>query len=262
MRLVWRICALTRVERCADGPVRHGTTGADRVPADVRAHADLAHADQRGGHPIGLSRAERDSASRARWSFLSPTRSDSRSIDRSRDRVSRRGVRSLCDCAFWRVRSARSIVPFHFGSAIRPVWGFPIAFDELPLLRRMGKIVIATFQGDDARPPGRWQDQPDAEHWRGVERRRRHARSRMLRYANRVLYLNPDLGEWLPGAAFCPYASLDARSVEPVPPRTDGELVVAHAPSHRKVKAPTSCSPPLRSCAHRDCRCVSTWSRG
>ena len=161
-----------------------------------------------GGHPIGLSRAERELGLESEVVIFEPNPFEFE-VDRSFARSGQAPWRSTPVRLRFLASALRSFDVFHFnfGSAILPVWGFPIAFDELPLLRRIGKIVIATFQGDDARPPDRSQDQPDAEHWRGAERRRRHARMRMLCYANRVFYLNPDLREWLPGAAFCPYAS-------------------------------------------------------
>ena len=125
---------------------------------------------------------------------------------------------------------------FNFGSTLLPGWGLPVAVDELPLLRRLGKRVIATFQGDDARPPQAWSVPPAPAELEGFDRRRRNARERMLRYADHVFYLNPDMRRWLPGASFCAYASFDPRAVEPVPPRTEGELTIIHAPSHRGTK--------------------------
>jgi glycosyltransferase involved in cell wall biosynthesis len=126
---------------------------------------------------------------------------------------------------------------FNFGSTILPVWRFAVAVDELPLLKRMGKVILATFQGSDARPPARWPAPPeDRVFRRTLERRQERARSRLLRYADRVFYLNPDLSEWLPGARFCPYASVDPRELEPVPQRGSGEQTVVHAPSRRGPK--------------------------
>jgi glycosyltransferase involved in cell wall biosynthesis len=58
----------------------------------------------------------------------------------------------------------------------------------------------------------------------------------MLRHADRAFYLNPDLGRYLPGARFMPYANVDVRALTPAPPVARDELVVAHAPSDRAVK--------------------------
>jgi glycosyltransferase involved in cell wall biosynthesis len=57
-----------------------------------------------------------------------------------------------------------------------------------------------------------------------------------LEHADRVFYLNPDLRQWLPGARFLPYASVDPMELEPVPAPEGEELVVAHAPTDRDVK--------------------------
>jgi glycosyltransferase involved in cell wall biosynthesis len=190
-----------------------------------------------GGHPIGLSRAERELGLESEVVVFEPNPFGFNG-DRSFVRPGVPPWRSSPTRLRFLARALRDFDVFHynFGSALLPAWRFPVAFDELPVLRRFGKIVIATFQGSDARPFDRSPNPTGADSRRAVERYRRHARARMLSYADRVFYLNPDLREWLPGATFCPYASLDPRSVKPVPPRQDGELTVAHAPSRRKVK--------------------------
>lgn len=190
-----------------------------------------------GGHPVGLSRAERALGLESDVVVFEPNPFGFE-VDRSFARPGEPPWRSTPTRIRFLAEAIRRYDVFHFnfGSAILPGWGLPIPFDELPLLRRLGKMLVATFQGDDARPPDHSQDKPDAASWDGVRRRRRNARTRMLRYAHRVFYLNPDLREWLPSAAFCPYASFDPWTVKPVPPRADGELTIAHAPSHRGVK--------------------------
>jgi glycosyltransferase involved in cell wall biosynthesis len=190
-----------------------------------------------GGHPIGLARAERElgldsevvTFERDPFAFA---------VDRSYYREGRPPWRTAPTRLRFLAEALRRYDVFHFnfGSALLPGWGLPVAIDELPLLRRMGKVVIATFQGDDARPAGHQSDPPPPEARAGLERRRANARRRLLRYADRVFDLNPDMRQWLPGAMFCPYASFDPRDVTPVPPRVDGELTVLHAPSNRTSK--------------------------
>jgi glycosyltransferase involved in cell wall biosynthesis len=190
-----------------------------------------------GGHPSGLSHAERELGLESEVVVFEPNPFGF-AVDRS---YARSGL------APWRTTPVRlrflahalrhyDVFHFNFGSALMPGWGLPVPLDELPLLRRLGKIVIATFQGDDARPPDHWSAPPPAHMLAAFERRRRHARERMLRYADRVFYLNPDMRQWLPGASFCAYASFDPRGVEPAPPRPDGELTIVHAPSNRAAK--------------------------
>ena len=49
------------------------------------------------------------------------------------------------------------------------------------------------------------------------ERFQAQRRDALLRYADRVFYLNPDLRRFLPGAEFRPYASFDPFALEPTP---------------------------------------------
>jgi glycosyltransferase involved in cell wall biosynthesis len=191
-----------------------------------------------GGNPAGLARAERELGLHSDVVVLArdPFRYEA-------DRTLATDEMPLARAAAQRLRllahAVRSYDVFHFnyGSTIVPVWRFGLAFDELPLLKRVGKTVLATFQGSDARPPSCWP--PAARQgvsFAAVERRQRHSRRRLLRFADRVFYLNPDLREWLPGAQFRPYASVDPRTLRPVPPRQAEELLVVHAPSKRRMK--------------------------
>ncbi|HLH65320.1 MAG TPA: glycosyltransferase [Solirubrobacteraceae bacterium] len=190
-----------------------------------------------GGHPIGLSRAERELGLDSEVVLFEPD-AFGFPADRCYHRRDLPPWRTVPTRLRFLAEAARRYDVFHFnfGSTLLPGWGLPVAVDELPLLRRLGKIVIATFQGDDARPPEAWTPPPPPELWPGLERRRSAGRRRLLRYAHRVLYLNPDQRRWLTGASFCPYASVDPRAIAPVPPRREGELTIVHAPSHRATK--------------------------
>jgi glycosyltransferase involved in cell wall biosynthesis len=123
---------------------------------------------------------------------------------------------------------------FNFGQTLLQIRQLGRVVDELPLLRRLGKTVIVTFQGCDVRPFShcfcRRQECAATTGYRQM------AADRALRYADRVFYLNPDLTSWLPGARFLPYASFDPHSVQPVEPVESGEMVVVHAPTDRAVK--------------------------
>lgn len=108
---------------------------------------------------------------------------------------------------------------------------------ELPWLKRMGKRILVTFQGDDVRPP---EANPFADYSEeGLalqERFQGRRRDALLHFADRVFFLNPDLRRWLPGAEFRAYASVDPRTIRPSPLPEGEETVVAHAPSDRKQK--------------------------
>jgi glycosyltransferase involved in cell wall biosynthesis len=111
----------------------------------------------------------------------------------------------------------------------------------LPLLRRAGRTIAVTFQGDDARQghgsplaaavgEGYYTPAGDA-----VKRRTIAA---FDRYADRIFFLNPDLGEVLPPRArFLPYASVDPNEWRPREPSPlPATPTIVHAPSHRGVK--------------------------
>ena len=108
---------------------------------------------------------------------------------------------------------------------------------ELPWLKRLGKVVLATFQGDDARPPSSNPFGPQDPEYLEMQRVWQPARRQaMLDWADRVFFVNPDLREWLPGGEFRPYASVDPRRFEVSPPPDGDEVVVVHAPSDRGIK--------------------------
>ncbi len=189
-----------------------------------------------GGHAYGLSRAERelglqsDVAVVASGPFGYETDIDLRAgTDRPVWlRFARRGA--------FLARALRKYDLFHFnfGLTLLTVRQFGHVFDELALLKRLGKTVFVTYQGSDVRPAASCPcGRPDCL---AFDRYRQKAARRALRFADRVFYLNPDLREWLPGATFCPYASLDPRLVLPSPEPDSDEIVVVHAPTDVNVK--------------------------
>lgn len=117
---------------------------------------------------------------------------------------------------------------------------------DLPLLRRAGKVVAMTYQGNDARQGDRldrFAISPAAEvgpgyYPPGSDAAKRREIARVDRYADLIYALNPDLLHVLPArTAFLPYANVDPAAVSPGPPRPGSEVpVVAHAPTNRAVK--------------------------
>lgn len=136
------------------------------------------------------------------------------------------------------LRAARGydLIHYNAGAPIFPVRARGHVANELWLLKRLGKRIVVTWQGCDARPRSACRceraecirDDP----WRPLER------EAMLRHADRAWYLNPDLAQWLPGASFLPYANVDVHAIaeQPPPERGAGSLRVAHAPTNRLVK--------------------------
>ena len=119
-------------------------------------------------------------------------------------------------------------------------------FADVVLLKRAGKGIMVTYQGDDARQGDycranleitfATEVDPDYYTARSDAHKRRQI-ARFARHADRIYALNPDLLSVLPSAAaFLPYANVDPRQWEPVVPEPRTRPRVLHAPSHRGVK--------------------------
>jgi glycosyltransferase involved in cell wall biosynthesis len=169
----------------------------------------------------------------------------------------------------WRAWHDFDIIHFNFGATIMPqhlrrrpatagwrrhvgcvavLYTRLVEMLDVSLLKRAGKGIEVTFQGDDARQgdycrrhfaitharevePGYFTPDSDAQKRRRIER--------FDRCADRIYALNPDLLRVLPARAqFLPYSTIDLKQCVPVLPRpgTGQRLRVLHAPSHRGVK--------------------------
>src|SRR5579875_1596866 len=164
------------------------STGHRRWDVGLAARMWLAYEPMRvlhtptntGAHPMGLSLAERELGLNSEVVTFDPNRFGF-PVDRSLFREGAPLWRTVPERLGLLLEVVRhvDVIHFNFGSTILPGWGHLVALDELPLLRRLGKTVVATFQGDDARPPDYWSAPPPPEAWRGIELRRSHARERL-----------------------------------------------------------------------------------
>lgn len=224
-----------------------------------------------GGNPQSLARAERE-LGLASWAVSlhpAPQRYPTDEI------LCPEGTgKLLTEVRRWQLlgRALRDfdIVHFNFGQSFMPEWVPPtkpagggleglarqayraylraVELRDLPWLKRLGKGIVVTYQGDDARQgdaslarfaisaaqvvePGYYTPAWDAH--------KRQRIATMARYADRIYALNPDLLHVLPPSArFLPYASIDLdawRMVEK-PWGASDRPVVLHAPTHRGVK--------------------------
>lgn len=199
------------------------------LPRILHAPADV------GGHAYGLSRGERALGYTSDVAVLAAG-----PFGYEADiRLDVEGLPS------WRVIAKRAafvrraiagydVIHLNFGHPIVAVRRGRWILSELPLLKRAGKTVIVTFQGCDVRPQASCACTSPV--CAAQDPKRRPNARHMLRYADVVYHLNPDLRQWLPGSRFLPYASFDPRSVEPSKPPERDELVVAHGPTNREVK--------------------------
>src|SRR5215217_1584032 len=189
-----------------------------------------------GGNAFGLSHAERELGFKSDVAIFSPGPFGygydidlHAGIDQPVWRRMLRRMRFLS-----KVVDDYDVFHFNFGQSILTVRQLGFVIDELGWLKRRGKAIFVTYQGSDIRPAARC---PCGQRWcLDAEPYRQPAAKRFLAHADRVFYLNPDLREWLPGARFVPYASVDPKLVSPVPLPERDELVVVHAPTDRAVK--------------------------
>jgi len=189
-----------------------------------------------GGHPLGLSRAERELGFESDVIDFTPSY-----ISYGADRTFDLDGRSVASRALIRSRflatAIRKYDVFHFNGgaptmALRTPWG---VFNDLPLLKRLGKTVVVTWQGCDVRPKSACPhcERPTCvaqDRWREADARA------MRKHADRRVFLNPDLRRYLPDADFLPYASVDPLALTPSAAPDREEVVVAHAPTNRGAK--------------------------
>jgi hypothetical protein len=129
------------------------------------------------------------------------------------------------------------------------LYGRAIGMNDLYLLRKAGKGIVVTYQGDDARQgtawgrPGSPFEIPlaeEADHYTVEgDAEKKRAIVKIARYADRIFYVNPDLAAVLPETAtFLPYASLDPRQWQPSKGKanTSSPPLVVHAPFQQGVK--------------------------
>jgi hypothetical protein len=199
-------------------------------PKILHAPADV------GGHAYGLSRAERELGFESDVVVVT-SGPFGYGFDRNLDAgVSHPVWKRLTRRASFLAHAVRKYDVFHFnfGQTLLSVRQLGHGFDELGWLKRRGKTVFVTYQGCDVRPKASCPCR--RPHCFAEDRYRQPAAQRALALADGVFYLNPDLRNWLPGATFTPYASVDARRIDALPEPVGDEVVVVHAPTDVDVK--------------------------
>jgi len=140
---------------------------------------------------------------------------------------------------------------YKYPSWIKRVYGFYSSLFELrdlSLLKKAGKGIVVTYQGDDARQGGYCLDNfevsPATEVEPGYYSKesdiyKQNKIKRFASYADRIYALNPDLLNVLPASArFLPYANVDLREWMPSKKKVSNPRlpVILHAPSHEGIK--------------------------
>ena len=204
-----------------------------------------------GGHAWGLSRAER-------------------SLGVQSDVMVRRSswLRFPCDidlrlgqgvlpARFFRLgrfllHAIRTYDVFHFnwGMSILDHKAWNLHYWDLPLLKKLGKRIVVTFQGCDARmkmlsrerfPTSACAECDVAWCTKEMDAIRRTRIGKVMTYADKVFALNPDLLHFLPGAEFLPYASVNPEEWIPETstagrPSGARPVRVLHMPTNRSIK--------------------------
>ncbi len=137
------------------------------------------------------------------------------------------------------------------------------SFDDLKRARELGKPVIMTLQGCDVRLAGESNRRntftPCAPHRCPAyasclatydDQRRRLIRD-ILPLCDKVFYLNPELGHFVPDATFLPYANVDISKVHPQPRAANALPRILHAPSLAGIKGTSAILAALESLAKR-----------
>jgi glycosyl transferase family 1 len=204
-----------------------------------------------GGHAWGLSRAERalgvqsDVMVRHSSWLEFPCDVDLRLRDHALP------VRLLRLGRFF-LHAVRTYDVFHFnwGMSLLDHRAWHVHHWDFPLLKRLGKRIIVTFQGCDARMKmlsrERLSTSACAEcdvAWctPAMDALRQERIQKVCAYADHVFAVNPDLMHYLPGAEFLPYASVNpnewtAGGTSVVPAARRGPFRILHMPTNRSIK--------------------------
>lgn len=158
------------------------------------------------------------------------------------------------------------VLHYYFGRSLL-LWDDFGARAGLPFLdariaRRLGRKVFFTLQGCDARLAAESNRRNPVTMCRAVDgcssyrdciaridAQRRQLIDEVLPLADRVLYLNPELGHYVPGATFMPYANVAVEEIRPAPVGRRERPLVLHAPSDDSIKGSPLLEAALRELA-------------
>jgi glycosyltransferase involved in cell wall biosynthesis len=219
-----------------------------------------------GGNAGSLARAERQLGLESHCVSLAP-----HPFGYPADEILTRGGLVATQFARWQLLARAighfEIIHFNFGQSTMPqripiertpssrfpVWmrraynlyACMLELRDLRWLNALGKRIVVTYQGDDARQgaylKAHFDIHPADEagyYSAESDRLKRHRIEVFSRWADAIFALNPDLLHVLPQRArFLPYANADIQNIQPVGLSGSGTVpVVLHAPSHRGVK--------------------------
>lgn len=136
------------------------------------------------------------------------------------------------------------IFHYYFGRSILHF----VPFLDLRMAKALGKKIFFTLQGCDVRLAGEsnknHQFTPCRQDGCGLygtcidkyDKQRLHFIESILPLCDKVFYLNPELGHYVPNAHFLPYANVDIDTIDPVYPNPKRIPTIVHAPSDSAIK--------------------------
>lgn len=127
-------------------------------------------------------------------------------------------------------------------------WRSRLALAEVTLARLLGRRLVMTLQGCDARIAGHSRARNAwtmctqgrcpfvANCLAAQDRKRLAAIEHLLPLMDAVFYVNPELGHEVPGGIFLPYANVEIDAFTPQPPAASGRPLIVHAPTNGGIK--------------------------
>ena len=127
--------------------------------------------------------------------------------------------------------------------------GSPFPYLDLKIAKALGRRVVFTFQGCDARLAHRSNVRNAVTPCReggctlfktclsSLDGARQRLIADIVPLGDKVFYLNPELGHYLPEKAeFLPYSSVEISALRVVPPANEGRVRIVHAPTDGAIK--------------------------
>jgi hypothetical protein len=130
---------------------------------------------------------------------------------------------------------------------------------DMALAHRLHRTVVMTYQGCDARLAGESDRRNAVTMCRegacsayaacvgGIDASRRSTIASVDRLADLVLYVNPELGHFLPRGHFLPYGNVDVEAIRPTPAPARARPLVLHAPSDPSIKGTAAITEALQA---------------
>lgn len=147
---------------------------------------------------------------------------------------------------------ANEVLHYYFGRSFMS-WEDLGSFNRLPfadmrLAKRLGRTVVMTYQGCDARLAAQSNQRNAvtpcspggcsayANCISGIDASRQQTIQTVDGLADLVLYVNPELGHFLPRGHFFPYGNVDVEAIVPEARPANAKPVLLHAPSDPAIK--------------------------